>query len=101
MARLVELFPESERFHGVTTEAGGEQIVEKVAHGGVGIVGFERNFGTLHRKSLPTVGLNSHDKCGGDQHRHYPRNHVKIPVVDDIAKGYFMKNISETTHTDE
>ena len=66
LACLVELLPEGERFDGVSAKTGGEKVVEKVTHGSVGVVCFERNIGTLHRKSLPAVSLNDHDKSSGD-----------------------------------
>ena len=85
LACLVELFAEGEGFYGVATETGREQVVEKIAHGRVGVVCLERNFRPLDRKSFPAVRLDDHDEGRGDEHGDNPGRHADVPVVDDFA----------------
>ncbi len=101
LARLVEFFAKRQRLDGVATESSREQIVEKVAHGRVGVVRLEWNFWPLHRKPFPAVRLNCHGKRCRNKHRDNPWRHAYVPVCDDICKGNFVENVGKPTNAYE
>lgn len=98
---LVELFAEGERLYGIASETGRQQVVEKVAQGGVGVVCLERNFRTLHRKAFPAVRLDGHDECRCDKHGDNPGGHADVPVLDDICERNLVENIGKAANANK
>ena len=101
LACLVEFFAECERFYGIASETGRQQVVEKVAQGGVGVVCPERNFRPLHRKTFPAVRLDGHDECRRDEHGDNPGGHADVPVTDDFVQRNSVEDIGKPTNTYE
>ena len=97
----MEFFAERERLYGIASETGRQQVVEKVAQGGVGVVRLERNFRTLHRKAFPAVRLNGHDECRCDKHGDNPGGHADVPVADDFVQRNSVEDIGKPTNAYE